>query len=273
MEKLSILTADILDILFEGRNKGYGAYDLRKTYHTRIVYALAGTVFICLLFIGGSILASAKKINNNQELVTNIELENFKSDEPQPVPPPPPVKQDLPKVAMIVFTPPKIVNEEIKQNEEMKPVDMLEETRIGPMNQEGVKGDDVIAPPVDKTTRVAKTTLVEDETEGKFYGVQIAAEFIGGIGAWRKYLERNLNKDLPSENGAPIGSYTVTVSFMVDKTGAISDVKAENDPGYGTREEAIRVIKKGPNWKPAIQNGREVIYRHKQNITFRVSED
>jgi len=59
----------------------------------------------------------------------------------------------------------------------------------------------------------------------------------------------------------------------VDKTGGISEVKAENDPGYGTKDEAVRVIKRGPNWKPAVQNGRNVIYRHKQSITFMVSEE
>jgi protein TonB len=58
------------------------------------------------------------------------------------------------------------------------------------------------------------------------------------------------------------------VSFIVDKSGVISDVKAENDPGYGTVAEAIKVIRKGPNWMPAEQNGNKVIYRQKQNITF-----
>jgi protein TonB len=53
----------------------------------------------------------------------------------------------------------------------------------------------------------------------------------------------------------------------------ISDVAAENDPGYGTKDEAIRVIKRGPNWKPAVQNGRNVIYRHKQGITFVVQDE
>jgi len=84
---------------------------------------------------------------------------------------------------------------------------------------------------------------------------------------------KNLNSDLPVQNGAPTGVYTVIVSFIVDKTGMISEVKAENDPGYGTKEEAIRAIKKGPNWIPAEQNGRAVIYRQKQSISFKVSEE
>ena len=137
MEKLSILTADILDILFEGRNKNYGAYELRKTYHKRVVYALAGTVLICLLFVGGSILANAKKANHSNELVTNIELENYKKEEQKPALPPPLPKQDPPKVEITTFTPPKIVNEEIKPNEEIKEVRELEDTRIGAINQDG----------------------------------------------------------------------------------------------------------------------------------------
>ena len=88
----------------------------------------------------------------------------------------------------------------------------------------------------------------------------------------KKFLERNLNSDVPNENGAPLASSTVVVSFVVDRTGSLSDIKAENDPGYGTKAEAIRVLQKSPRWKPAIQNGREVIYRHRQSITFRVSE-
>jgi protein TonB len=58
----------------------------------------------------------------------------------------------------------------------------------------------------------------------------------------------------------------------VDKSGNISEVQALNDPGYGTSQEAVRVIKKGPPWTPAVQNGRNVIYRQKQSITFQVSE-
>jgi protein TonB len=82
-----------------------------------------------------------------------------------------------------------------------------------------------------------------------------------------------LNRDLPVENGAPTGKYSVVVSFIVSKDGSISEVKAENDPGYGTKEEAERVIQRGPKWKPAVQNGRSVIYRQRQSIVFMVSED
>ncbi len=64
----------------------------------------------------------------------------------------------------------------------------------------------------------------------------------------------------------------MVVSFIVDKEGNVSDVKAENDPGYGTKDEAVKLIVKGPKWLPAIQNGKKVIYRHKQPIIFVVAE-
>lgn len=101
--------------------------------------------------------------------------------------------------------------------------------------------------------------------------VQIPAEFPGGQKGWVNYLERTLNRELLVNTRAPIGRYSVIVSFVVDREGNVTDVRAENDPGYGTREEAIRVIKNGPKWIPASQNGINVIYRHRQAIVFGVS--
>lgn len=106
-----------------------------------------------------------------------------------------------------------------------------------------------------------------------FTKVQEPASFPGGKEAWQKYLERNLKMDVPVKNGAPAGQYSVTVRFIVDEQGGISNIEAENDPGYGTAAEAVNLIKKGPGWMPAKQNGKNVKYWMKQNITFVVSED
>ena len=275
MDINKILSADILDILFDGRNKQYGAYDLRKTYSKRITFALVGTMVICLLLVVGSIIANSTKKSKVEIVNVEVNLENVKEEKkPEPPPPPPPPKQEPPKVEMAKFTPPKIVkDEEVKPDEEIKEVEKLEDTKIGTINQEGAKDDGIVAPPVEKGSGVVEAPKQEEDYDKVFTVVQIAAEFPGGLPAWTKYLERNLNRDLPVENGAPPGKYTVVVSFIVSKTGDISDVTAENDPGYGTKAEAIRVITKGPKWKPAVQNGRNVIYRHKQSITFQVSEE
>lgn len=274
MEINKILSADILDILFDGRNKEYGAYDLRKTYNRRIRIALIGMGLICLLLIVGSLIANSKGKSKADIVVAEVTLQNVEEKKPDVPPPPPPPKQEPPKVEITKFTPPKIVpDEQVKPDEEIKEQEKLEDTKIGTINQEGAKDEGVVAPPVEKGTGVVEAPKVEEDYDKVFTVVQIAAEFPGGLPAWTKYLERNLNRDLPVENGAPPGKYTVVVSFIVSKTGDISDVTTENDPGYGTKAEAIRVIQKGPKWKPAVQNGRNVIYRHKQSITFVVSEE
>ena len=276
MDINKLQTADVLDIIFDGRNKEYGAYDLRKTYNKRLRNALLATIGICVLLFVLSIIANSAGKEKQQVMVQDMSLENMKNEEkkPEPPPPPPPPKQEPPKVEITKFTPPKIVkDEEVKPDEEIKEVEKLEDTKIGTINQEGAKDDGLVAPPVEKSTGVVEAPKVEEDYDKVFTVVQIPAEFPGGTSAWSRYLERNLNRDIPVENGAPPGRYTVVVAFTVSKTGAISDVAAENDPGYGTKGEAIRVITKGPAWKPAVQNGRNVIYRHKQAVTFVVAEE
>ncbi|HLD53250.1 MAG TPA: energy transducer TonB [Sediminibacterium sp.] len=276
MEPNKIQSADILDIIFDGRNKEYGAYELRKTYNKRMTKALVGTVLILLLAVLGNILANTVGKESKELIVQDVSLENVTQEEkkPEPPPPPPPPKQEPPKVEITKFTPPKIVkDEEVKEEDEIKEVEKLEDTKIGTINQEGAKDEGIVAPPVESGTGVVEAPKKEEDYDKIFTVVQIPAEFPGGLPAWAKYLERNLNRDLPVENGAPPGKYTVVVSFIVAKDGAISDVVAENDPGYGTKAEAVRVITRGPKWKPAVQNGRNVIYRHKQSITFMVSEE
>jgi protein TonB len=277
MESNKILSADFLDILFEGRNKEYGAYELRKTYGRRLTTALIAMAGICLLLLLYSFFASSEDKSKNEIIVQDVQLQEVKQEEkkPEPPPPPPPPKQEPPKVEIAKFTPPKIVkDEEVKPEEQIKEAEELEDTKIGTINQEGIKTD-VVAPPVEaKGTGVVEAPKVQEEDYDKeFKTVQIEAKFPGGQGEWRKYLERNLNSQVPTDNGAPTGNYTVVVSFLVDKDGSISEVRAENDPGYGTAAEAVRAIKKGPKWTPAVQNGRNVIYRQKQSITFAVQEE
>ncbi len=112
---------------------------------------------------------------------------------------------------------------------------------------------------------------VSDSGKKLFISVQIEAQFPGGPAAWKKYLQKNLNANLPKDNGAPAGRYTVMLSFLVEKDGAISDIIAENNPGYGSVEEAIRAIKKGPKWQPAEYDGHYVSDRVRQAVTFMVN--
>ncbi len=114
----------------------------------------------------------------------------------------------------------------------------------------------------------------EKETYDKVFTVaQEPASFPGGPSAWAKYLEQNLNRDKPVNKGAPPGNYRVNLSFIVDQEGDIKDVVAENNPGYFTKDEAIRVMLSSPKWIPAKQNGQAVVSQNKKSITFVVSEE
>jgi len=232
MDINKILTADALDLIFEGRFKEYGAYQLRKTYNDRLKKALIGMFAFTVLLAAGAIWSNSAKKSKTEIIVTDVSLTDVTQEKKPPPPPPPPPKQEPPKVEMAKFTPPKIVkDEEVKKEDEIKEVEKLEDVKIGAVNQEGIKDDGLVAP----TESVV--AVAEEETDKIFTVVQIPAEFPGGQQGWVRYLERTLNRDLPVENGAPAGKYSVVISFVVARDGSISDVKSENDPGYGTKKE------------------------------------
>ena len=276
MEANKILSADVLDIIFDGKNKDYGAYELRKTYNRRITRALIITASVALLALLASILSSTlkekgdKKVKMNEMTIQDVKQEEKK--EIPPAPPPPPPKQEPPKVEMKQFTPPVI-----KKDEEVEkpppPQEELKEAKIDVVSQEGIKDEGIAAPTdIDQGKQIVVEKKEDDENK-IFDKVEIEASFPGGDSKWRQYLERNANGQVATDNGAPEGTYTTVVQFVVDKEGNISDVRALTNHGYGMEEEAIRVIKKGPKWSPAVQNGRQVKAYRKQPITFRVEAE
>ena len=273
MEANKILSADILDLVFEDRNKDYGAYQLRKTYNKRILLALGITASIALLALAGSFLASTLKKDSGKVEIKEVTIQDLKQEEEvkELPPPPPPKPPDPPKIEMKQFTPPKIVKDE--EVEEPPPAqEELKEAKIDVKSQEGIKDEGIVAPvEIDEGKQIIEE---KKEDENKiFEKVEIEASFKGGEGAWKKYLERNLNPNAPVDNGAPEGVYTVYVQFVVSKDGSISDVKALTNHGYGMEAEAVKVIKKGPAWVPAVQNGRSVNAYRKQPITFQVTSE
>jgi len=277
MEPNKILSADFLDILFEGKNKEYGAYELRKSYNKRITIAIISIAFISLLFFLTRLLAHDNDNEKNKITVTEVKLEGLKKpDEKRPEPPPvKPPKANPTKVEITKFTPPIIVKDD-DVKEPIPVVDKLEDTRIGLVNQNGVKDESYVAPPVEvQSTGIEALKKPEKDYETIFIKVEKEAKFPGGMEGWRRYLERNLNANVAAEDGAPVGNYTVKVQFIVDKEGGISNVEAievpKACPSCGT--EAIKVIQKGPKWEPAIQNDRKVIYQAVQYVTFQVAEE
>jgi TonB-dependent SusC/RagA subfamily outer membrane receptor len=97
-------------------------------------------------------------------------------------------------------------------------------------------------------------------------------QFPGGEEALAKYFKQNLNHNLPLDRGGPEGIYTVVLSFLIEEDGTVSNIEARTDPGYGTAEEAIRVLKKGPNWIPSERDGKKGNYLERLSIEFVVSK-
>ena len=276
MDVNKIMTADILDLVFEGRNKEYGAYELRKTYNRRLTYALIGTAAVCILlfvayFVGNSMGDDKDK---NQMVIQDVQLEEVKQEKKdEPPPPPPPPKPEPPKVEITKFTPPKIVkDEEVKEDEKPPEVEKLEETKIGTINQEGIKDEGIVAPPVsDEGKGVVEAPKKEEEDWDKtFTKVEIESEYPGGASAWQRYLNKNLRYPQDAIDNEIQG--TVVVQFIVDKGGNVSDVEAISGPKE-LRDEAVRVIKKSGSWTPAVQNGRQVKSYKKQPIVFRLETE
>lgn len=291
MDANKILKSDWLDLLFDGRNKAYGAYQLRRTYTKRVVTSLLIVCALLVVVFGSSAILNAGKKGKGKILVEDVKLSNVnlpkpppeakKPEPPKPAPTkknPDPVKLEVKKV-----TPPKIVPDNVfKEENKVKKVEEIVDTKIGTFDQKGLKTD-VVAPPVKVEgpggtgfgrPDVGEGTGQKEDDNKEYTNVQKEAQYPGGTSAWRNYLTRNLRADVPTENGAPSGrNYTVVVSFLVGKDGTVSQVKAENDPGYGTAQEAVRVIQRSGKWTPAIQNGRNVVYRQRQQITFQVTEE
>lgn len=266
------MSADILDIIFDGRNKEYGAYELRKTYNKRLTIALVGMAALLALIFIIFFIANTIAANSGKEklVVKDVQLEEIKAEEKknEPPPPPPPPKQEPPKVEMAKFTPPKIVkDEEVKEEEKPPEQEKLEDTKIGTVNQEGIKDEGIVAP-VDNGKGVVEAPK-KDETDydKTFTKVEIESDYPGGQGAWVRYLNKNLVYPQDAQDNEIQG--TVVVQFIVDKEGNVSDVEAISGANE-LRAEAVRVIKKSGKWTPAVQNGRQVKSYKKQPITFRL---
>jgi protein TonB len=273
MESNQILKAELIDIVFEGRNKNYGAYDLRKKYKERLMFALFGTigslvVIFLMIFLSSFFGSNKSKLSFDTK---DTQLAEVKKDEPPPPPPPPPppTPPPPPEVNQIKFTPPKIV-----KDEEVKPDEKIEEIKEDQtISNKTVETDntDQIVNAVTEPSNVVQAPPAEDENK-IFTKVEVEAGYGGGEAAWRKYLQNNLDGSIPGDKGAQPGSYTVVVRFIVARDGSISDVVAETNFGYGMEEESIRVIKKSGKWTPAIQNGKNVIAYKRQPITWLVQE-
>ncbi|MBY0477084.1 MAG: energy transducer TonB [Chitinophagaceae bacterium] len=273
MEINKILSADFLDILFEGRNKEYGAYELRKNYQKRLTTALLITAGVALLIFLAVIVGRSVGTNDKKRTKsTDITLAEIKQEEPQKIepPPPPPPKQEPPKIEIQKFTPPKIVEDEkFEEKNEVKEQEVI--TNVGKIDQEGIKDPEVVNPPkVEQETKVVEAPK-EDENQ-VFTKVEVEAQFPGGEAKWNKYVYNEIMKNIDdlTDEGQE-GS--CEVQFIVDKEGNVSSVEPLTMKGSKLAEVAVNAIKRGPKWVPAIQNGRQVKAWRRQKVTFRLPDE
>jgi protein TonB len=274
MDSSKILSADILDILFEGRNKEYGAYDLRKTYNRRLIKAM-GTMgaVILLLFTGYYVSSQNTGKDKMVMMVTDTELTEVSTEKKELPPLPPPPKVEPPKIKIIQFTPPKIMpDKDVNPNERPPVQDDLVDTKIGTVNADGAKDDGFTAPPPSDGGKGVVEAPKKVEEDLPFTKVEFESTYPTGMPGWQRYLNKYLHYPDEAVNNEIQG--VVVVQFIVDTEGNVSDVEAVSGPSEGgLREEAVRVIKKSGKWTPAIQNGRQVKSYKKQPITFKLGGD
>ncbi|MBL7831616.1 MAG: TonB family protein [Saprospiraceae bacterium] len=259
---------DILDIIFEGRNKAYGAYLLRRIYPSHIRKALIAGVLLFAFFMTIPYWLKYIKLGKDEDKKENVEIKlkdltppPEKEDEVKPPPPPPPKKVEPPKPPQQQFTPPVIKKDEEVKKEPPKIEEITTNT-----GTETVKGDDKgYVPQIDEP--VVQTAV--DPDEGKVFSfVEQTPTFPGGDAALMDFLRKNIKyPPIARENGV---EGRVLISFVVDKNGNIRDITVKRGIGSGCDEEAIRVVKMMPDWKPGKQNGKSVNVMYNLPISFKL---
>lgn len=269
----NILKASLNDIIFDGRNKEYGAYELRNSYDKRIGKALLATGILIGLAIGASAIAGAgKKHETVYRIGPQISLTQVKTDKPiekLPEPEKPKVEKTA-EVKTEKFTSFKVV-----ENPSTPPPSQtdLNNAAIGNDKKDGIDDNGVVTDKPDDTPGNGNGIVdvpAPPEPKEPFTEVAIQAQYIGN---WSAFLLKNLNGNVPLDNGAAPGRYTVLIQFVVDIDGSVSNIIPLTSVGYGMEDEAIRVLRKAKGWEPAIQNGHKVKAYRKQPVTFEVLDE
>ncbi|WP_224998579.1 energy transducer TonB [Cesiribacter sp. SM1] len=255
------------DVVFEGRNKHYGAYLLRKIYDRNVLLSAAIALSVFMLALSVPRLLEYFKAEEVEAPKAAKTIRYTDLAPPPPIdkmaPPPPKLNVPPPVKAVIKFLPPKVTDQEVPEEEVMP---TIEEIKANETGAETIEGDaDVVfeGPPVEVT----------DTGEGApaevFTIVEQMPEFEGGDAALMQWLAKNIEYPRQALRTGIQG--TVMVSFMIDETGQIKEVVVVRGIGMGCDEEAVRVISSMPGWKPGKQNGQAVRVRRILPIKFQIS--
>lgn len=286
MEAKDFQTADFNDIIFEGRNKSYGAYLLRNLYPKNVSKAMITGSILFVLFVCIPLIASklSSLLPEKDELVeVNVELMQpppIDETKPPPPPPPPPVEPPPPVKPTVKYVPPKIVkDEEVKEEEPPPPtIDDLKEADPDKKTQEGNKsGVDMSQveddgkgkePPPPPAAEPEPPKPAVDDNVYNMAVIEQQPSFPDGEAALFKYLGENIKyPTMARENGIEGKVY---IEFVIDKDGSVTNAVVKRGIGGGCNEEALRVVNSMPRWKPGRQQGNPVKVKYTLPVSFKL---
>ncbi len=273
MGKIDLISNSWVDLVFEGKNKEYGAYRDRKTTGARNVKAmvLVFTTLAIIIALGYAKVAIENALPKKVAIETDVELSKLAQKKEAKVERKEPVKVEIEqKVVEKVKSSVKFTAPEIKKDEEVAPEDELKSqddlaktnTAIGSFD---VKGNDEAEGEVLK----AKEVIAEEKVEEKVFDVvEQMPQFPGGDAELFKFLSENIKYPTIAEENGVQGR--VIVTFVVETDGSITDVKVVRSVDPSLDREASRVVKAMPNWIPGKQNGQAVRVKYTVPVTFRL---
>jgi protein TonB len=275
MSRIDLIDNKWVDLVFEGKNQAYGAYQLRKGTGTRNLKALIA-MFIGFAIIAAIVIAKVQienAIARNVAVEADVELSKLAEKKEAKV-----EKKETPKVekievekvkSSVKFTAPEIKkDDEVKPEEELKSQEDLSKTNtaIGAFD---VKGNDENAGEVLKAKEVIAQPEPPKEEETKVFDVvEQMPSFPGGPSALMQYLASNIKYPVVAEENGVQGR--VIVTFVVEKDGSITDVRVVKSVDPSLDKEAQRVVKSMPKWIPGKQNGSAVRVKYTVPVTFRL---
>lgn len=281
MAKIDLYDPKWVDMVFAGKNKEYGAYQLRKGTSGRNIKALLILVIAAAL-VGGFLawkVIEQKQAEEQQAYMEAMELaklqQQAKKEEKkkEPVKPKVEMKKEIPVARETQkFTAPVIKKDElVKEENQVKQMDKLDDkVAVGTENKEGVKDRTVEAVRNDIAVAAPPPTAApKPEVATKVFDVvEEMPSFPGGQGALMSYLASNIKYPVVAQENGVQGR--VIVSFVVERDGSISDVRVARSVDPSLDREAQRVVKSMPRWKPGKQNGSAVRVKYTVPVVFRL---
>ena len=281
MAKIDLYDPKWVEMVFAGKNKEYGAYQLRKGTSGRNIKALLILVIAAAL-VGGFLawkVIEQKQAEEQQAYMEAMQLQQLQDQakkeekKKEPVKPKIEPKKEIPVARETQkFTAPVIKKDElVKEENQVKQMDKLDEkVAVGTENKEGTK--DRLAEAVRSDIAVAAPPpppAPKPEVSNKVFDVvEEMPHFPGGPAALQAFLSSNTKYPVVAQENGVQGR--VIVTFVVERDGSITDVKVVRSVDPSLDREATRVVRSMPRWSPGKQNGSAVRVKYTVPVVFRL---